>query len=352
MKAAVLHELNKPMTIEDFEIPGIGPDEVLIQVKACGVCHTDFKVIEGRIPSKVPTIIGHEVSGTIAEVGAGQRGVFTAGDAVIVGTRYRCGHCQYCMAGRENLCRARPAPASLKRTDGQEIFRWNVGGFSQYLALPGYMVFKLPEGLSLEEASVVGCRVTTAYNAVKHRGKLQPNESALVIGCGGIGLNTIQFLKCFGAYPIIAVDIAEDKLAAAKNFGATHTINASAEDPVKAVIKITGGGVDKSFEAIGNTKTADQIIQATRPGGTATIIGGLGSGPFTISSGNFVTREITITGVSSRQANDVDEVFQMAQQGRIELKSLITQSYRYEQINEALQDLEHGKLRMGISLWS
>ena len=121
---------------------------------------------------------------------------------------------------------------------------------------------------------------------------------------------------------------------------------------MKAVVKITGGGVDKAFEAIGNPKTSDQIIQATRPGGTATIIGGLGSGPFTISSGNFVTREITITGVSSRQANDVEEVFQMASAGRIELKSLITKSYRYDKINKALNDLEHGKLRMGVSLWN
>jgi Zn-dependent alcohol dehydrogenase len=220
------------------------------------------------------------------------------------------------------------------------------------VSVPAYMIFKIPDGMSMEEASVVGCRVTTAYNAVKHRGRLEPGDSALVIGCGGIGLNTIQFLRCFGAYPIIAVDIAEEKLQAAKTFGATHTINATTEDPVKAVVKLTDGGVDKSFEAIGNPKTADQIIQATRPGGTATIIGGLGNGQFTISSGNFVTREITITGVSSRQANDVEEVFQMAKLGRIELKDLITKSYRYDQINEALADLEHGKLRMAVSLWN
>jgi threonine dehydrogenase-like Zn-dependent dehydrogenase len=232
------------------------------------------------------------------------------------------------------------------------VTRWNVGGFADYVAVPGYMVFRVPDGMSLEEASVVGCRVTTAYNAVKHRGRLAPGDSALVIGCGGIGLNTIQLLKCFGAYPIIAVDIVEEKLEAAKKFGATHAILATAEDPVKAVIKLTGGGVDKAFEAIGNPKTADQIIQATRPGGTATIIGGLGNGPFTISNGRFVTSEITITGVSSRQANDVEEVFQMAKLGRIELKSLITRRYRYDQINEALADLEHGKLRMGVSLWN
>jgi Zn-dependent alcohol dehydrogenase len=263
MKAAVLHQVHDAMAIEDFEMPKISPDEVLIKVKACGVCHTDYKVIEGRIHSRLPAIIGHEVSGSIEEVGAGQRGAFKAGDAVIVGTRYRCGRCQYCVAGRENLCRSRPAPSSLMRTDGREIYRWNVGGFAQYLALPGYMVFELPEGLSLDEASIVGCRMTTAYNAVKNSAEIKPGDSALVIGCGGVGLNTIQFLRCFGAYPIIAVDIIDAKLEAAKNFGATHTINGSKEDPVKAVRDMTDGGVNKAFEALGNVKTSDQIIQAT-----------------------------------------------------------------------------------------
>src|SRR5215470_7989511 len=352
MKAAILHKVHEPLSIEDLEPPSIAEDEVLVRVAACGVCHTDLKVIEGRIPSSTPVLIGHEVSGTVEEVGEGQRGLFKPGDRVIVGMRYRCGQCQACRSGRENLCRSRPAPSSLKKKDGTLVHRWNVGGFSQLLAVPGYMLFPIPAELPLEEASLVGCRMTTAYNAVKHAADLEPGDSALVIGCGGIGLNTIQFLRCFGAYPIIAVDIVDDKLEAAKKFGATHTINASTADPVQETRKLTDGGVDKAFEAIGNPKTSDQIIQATRPGGTATIIGGLGSGPFTISSGNFVTKEITITGVSSRQANDVDEVFQMAQQGRIELKNLITKSYSYEQINEALADLEHGKLRMGVSIWN
>ena len=351
MKAAVLYEVRQPLKIEDLEIPEVRDEDVLIKVAACGVCHTDLKVIEGRNRFVPPTILGHEVAGTLEQVGAHCKD-FKVGDRVIIGMRYKCGRCRYCLQARENLCERRPAPPTMKKTDGSVVTRWNVGGFAQYVSVPAYMVFKIPDSISMEEAAVVGCRVTTAYNAVKHRGRLEPGDSALVIGCGGIGLNTVQFLKCFGAYPIIAVDIAEDKLEAAKNFGATHTINAAAEDPVKAVIKLTAGGVDKAFEAIGNTKTADQIIQATRPGGTATIIGGLGSGPFTISSGNFVTREITITGVSSRQANDVGEVFQMAELGRIELKSLLTQTYRFEQINEALADLEHGKLRMGVSLWN
>lgn len=352
MKAAVLHKVHGALSIEDFEIPAISPDEVLIKVKACGVCHTDHKVIEGRIQSRMPAIIGHEVSGTIEEVGSSQRGAFKAGDAVIVGTRYRCGHCQYCVSGRENLCRARPAPASLRRTDGQEIYRWNVGGFSQYLALPGYMVFKLPGGLSLDEASVVGCRMTTAYNAVKNSAEIKPGDSALVIGCGGVGLNTIQFLRTFGAYPIIAVDVLDAKLEAAKRFGATHTVNGSIEDPVKAVRDMTDGGVNKAFEALGNVKTADQIIQATRPGGTATIIGGLGKVPFTISDGSFTMQEIKIAGVALRRPTDVVEVLNMVRDKRVDVSGLISRRYRFDEINDAFHDLEAGKNLMGITVWN
>jgi S-(hydroxymethyl)glutathione dehydrogenase/alcohol dehydrogenase len=352
MKAAVLHKLHDPLTIEDFEMPTISPDEVLIKVKACGICHTDYKVIEGRIHSRMPAIIGHEVSGTIEEVGSGQREAFKPGDPVIVGTRYRCGHCQYCVAGRENLCRARPDPASLKRTDGKEIYRWNVGGFAQYLALPGYMVFKLPAGLSLDEASIVGCRMTTAYNAVKNSAEIEPGDSALVIGCGGVGLNTIQFLRCFGAFPIIAVDIIDAKLEAAKRFGATHTIDATKDDPVKAVRDLTDGGVTKAFEALGNVKTANQIIQATRPGGTATIIGGLGKAPFTISDGSFTMQEIKIAGVALRRPTDVIEVLRMVRDKRVDVSGLVSRRYRFDEINDAFDDLKAGKNLMGITVWN
>jgi S-(hydroxymethyl)glutathione dehydrogenase/alcohol dehydrogenase len=352
MKAAVLYKVHDPLSIEDFEMPSIASDEVLIKVKACGICHTDYKVIEGRIHSRMPAIIGHEVSGTIEEVGASQRGAFKAGDAVIVGTRYRCGHCQYCIGGRENLCRSRPNPSSLKRTDGKEIYRWNVGGFAQYLALPGYMVFKLPEGLSLDEASIVGCRMTTAYNAVKNSAEIKPGDSALVIGCGGVGLNAIQFLRTFGAYPIIAVDVLDAKLVAAKKFGATHTINASKDDPVKAVRDLTDGGVNKSFEALGNVKTSDQIIQATRPGGTATIIGGLGKVPFTISDGSFTMQEIKIAGVALRRPTDVIEVLHMVRDKRVDVSGLVSRRYRFDEINDAFHDLEAGKNLMGITVWN
>ncbi len=352
MKAAVLYEARQPLKIEELEMPALHDEDVLIKTFACGVCHTDLKVAEGRSRLKPPTVLGHEVSGTIERVGSRCRDFFNEGDRVIIGMRYKCGRCRYCLAARENLCANRPAPPTLQKTDGTAVNRWNVGGFAEYVSVPGYMVFKIPDSISMEEASVIGCRVTTAYNAVKHVAELAPGDSALVIGCGGIGLNAIQLLKCFGAYPIIAVDVIDHKLKEAKKFGATHAIHAGSEDPVPLVKRLTDGGVDKAFEAIGNPKTSDQIIQSTRPGGTATIIGGLGSAPFTISSGSFVTKEITIKGVSSRRATDVVEVLQMVHEGRIDVKSLITKKYGYGQINEALDDLEHGRLLMGISMWN
>lgn len=360
MKAAVFYEVGQPLKIEDFEIPAVGDDEVLIRVAACGVCHADLQVVDGRMPLAVagratittPVIIGHEVSGTIERVGANQRNFFKSGDRVIVGMRYRCGRCRYCIAGRENLCRNRPAPSPVKRKDGALVNRWNVGAFADYLSVPGYMVFRIPEELDLEESSLIGCRVTTAYNAVKHGAEMEPGDSALVIGCGGVGLNTVQFLRCFGAYPIIAVDIMDEKLKAAKRFGATHTINASNDDPIEATKLLTDEGVDKAFEATGTTKAADQIIRATRPGGTAVIIGGLRGVPFTISDISFAINEIKVTGVASRRSNDVLEVLQMVKDHRVELRSLITKRYKFEEINAAVEDLEKGRNLMSITLWN
>lgn len=350
MKAAVLYEGGQPLRIEELEVPSVADDEVLIRVSVCGVCHTDLKVAEGSGPFQSPTILGHEVSGTIERVGRGQQPFFKEGQRVIVGRRYRCGRCRYCEGGRANLCSNPPRPSSLKSMQGNQVHRWNIGGFVQYLPVPGYLVCPVPDELSLEESCLIGCRVTTAYNAVKHRAQLEPGDSALVIGCGGVGLNTIQFLRCFGAYPIVAVDVINTKLEAAKRFGATHAVNAKKDDPVEATKSITGGGVDKSFEAIGNPKTADQIVRATRPGGTAVIIGGL-SLPFTITDTSFSRKEINVTGVASRQANDVEEVINMVKDHRIELKGLISKKYAFEQINEALEDLAKGRLLMGITLW-
>ena len=168
MKAAVLYEAQKPLQIEEMEMPSIGDGDVLIRVAACGVCHTDLKAVEGTTPFRSPSLLGHEVSGTIEQVGRDQRATFKEGDRVIVGMRYKCGRCRYCMAGRENLCSNRPRPAPRIKIDGGMVYPWNVGGFTQYLPAPGYMVYKIPEGLTLEEASLIGCRVTTAFNAVKH----------------------------------------------------------------------------------------------------------------------------------------------------------------------------------------
>ncbi len=351
MKAAVLYGPHQPLQMEELEKPDVDDNDVLIKVAVSGVCHTDLGCVEGVIPPRAPTVLGHEVAGIVEGVGRLQRNAFKEGDRVIVGMRYKCGRCRYCMAGRDNLCQNVPVSPPLKKGDGTVINRWNVGGFAEYVAVPGYMVYGLPEEVGLEEACIVGCRVTTAYNAVKHGAELEAGESALVLGCGGVGLNTIQILKCFGAYPIIAVDVLEEKLEAAKRYGATHTIDATKDDPVEATRAITDGGADKSFEAIGNPKTADQCVGAIRPGGTAVLIGALVGRPVTISDGSFAFKEKRVTGVAMRRANDVTEVLELARQGRIDLKSLITKKYDHEKINDTLADLGAGKLIMGVTLW-
>ena len=177
MKAAVLLEARQPLRIEELEMPDVDDEDVLIKVAACGVCHTDLKVVEGRNRFTPPTILGHEVAGTIEQVGARCQD-FKVGDRVIIGMRYKCGRCRYCLTARENLCERRPAPPALRKPDGTSVTRWNVGGFAEYVSVPGYMAFRIPNGMSMEEASIVGCRVTTAYNAVKHRGRLEPGDSA------------------------------------------------------------------------------------------------------------------------------------------------------------------------------
>ena len=359
MKAAVFYGANETLKLEDHEIPTTGNDEVLIKVAACGVCHADLHVMNGRMPLAIegrktvapPMVLGHEISGTIEHVGGNTRSCFKAGERVIVGTRYKCGICRYCLAGRDNLCGNRPSPPPVRRKDGTAINRWNVGGFAEYVSVPGYMVFRIPDRLPLEVASIIGCRVTTAYNAVKHGAKLAPGDSALVIGCGGLGLNTVQFLRCFGAHPIIAVDVNDAKLRAARRFGATHAINAGADDPVEVTKSLTGGGVDKAFEAVGNTEAADQIIRATRPGGTAVISGGLRGVPLTISDISFAINEINVTGVASRRATDVLEVLRMIEDGRLEVEGLVSSKYAYESINTAFADLARGDILIGITLW-
>ena len=352
MKAAVMQGIDQDLAIEEFNSPEVSDDDVLLQVAACGVCHTDLKVQDGSIPTSLPAVLGHEVSGVVAGAGKSQREHFKEGDRVAVGMRFRCGRCEFCITGLPNLCQRMPLGSPYVRPDGEEVTRWNVGGFTQMLSVPAYMVFHLPDGVGLEESSIVGCRVTTAYNAVKNGAQLAPGESAMVVGCGGVGLNIIQMLRLFGAYPIVAVDVAGSKLEAAISYGATHIVNASSEDPVEATMEITKGGARKTFEAIGNPATADQIVRATRPTGTATIVGAMPPGPITINDSRFPFKEIKVTGVAMRRTSDVTEVLDLVAQSRIELGSFITKRYGFERINEAIDDVHHGNVLMGITLWN
>lgn len=349
MKVAALFEKKTPLRILETEMPNYAEDEVLIKVSACGVCHSDLKVMHGELPYDKPSVLGHEISGVIESVGSRCKMGFKQGDKVIVGLRYKCGVCSYCMTGRENLCMNMPSPSDLRANDGSAVHRWILGGFAQHLAVPEYTVVRLPDGLPVPESSLLGCRVTTAYNAIINAADFKMGESALVIGCGGVGLNLIQLLSLFGGYPIIGVDLVPSRLEAAKKFGATHTIDASkVSSVVESVKAITGLGVDKSFEAIGLAKTSDQAVQSVRPGGTAVWVGAP-TGQLLLSDAGFAFNEVKIAGVRRRRRADLEQVLALAARGKINPKELVTNSYRLEEINEAYEDLEKRRIgTMGI----
>jgi len=357
MKAAVLRAIGEPLRIEDVTLDAPKLREVVVRIAAVGVCHSDLHVLEGSLPNPLPMVLGHEPAGIVERVGSEVRHV-AVGDHVIGCLSMFCGTCEYCMGGRPYLCEdeatRRRADEPPRLANGAEAIGQfaNLGAFAERILVHENALVRIRPDVALDRAALIGCGVTTGLGAVFNRARVRAGQSVVVIGCGGIGLSVVQGCRIAGAGKIIAVDTVPWKLDLATRLGATGVVNAGEGNPVPPIVAMTAGGVDVAFEAIGNAKTSDQIIQATRPGGTATIIGGLGSGPFTISSGSFVTNEIAIKGVSSRRANDVVEVLQMVQDGRIDVKSLITKKYGHEQINEALEDLEHGKLLMGISMWN
>src|SRR2546425_4324232 len=244
MKAAVLSAVDGPLTIEDIPTPAPQAGEVLVRVAACGVCHTDLHVIKGEVQFPLPCVLGHEISGVVEAVAADVK-TTQPGDAVVCSFIMPCGVCHYCVRGRDDLCETFFAmnrlrgtlydgSSRLHRRDGTTLAMYSMGGLAEYAVVPASDVFPAPPGVPLTDACILGCAMMTAYGAVKHQARVQPNETVAVIGTGGVGSNVIQIAKTFGAGQIIAVDVRDDKLEAAPGLGATHTVNAPREEAVAA----------------------------------------------------------------------------------------------------------------------
>jgi 6-hydroxycyclohex-1-ene-1-carbonyl-CoA dehydrogenase len=333
MKAAVFHAANQPLAIEEIPTPTPGAGEVLIKVAGCGVCHTDLHYIDHGVPTfkKPPLVLGHEVSGTVAGVGAGVT-QWKEGARVLLPAVYGCGQCAMCRTGRENIC------------EKMMMFGNNVdGGYAEYMLAPAKDVIALPDELPLIESSIIADAVTTPYHAVVNRGQVKPGDSVVVVGCGGIGLNLVQVASAVGA-KVIAVDVIDSKLEWATKLGAQATINAKNVERVdKEVRKLTGGGgADIGFEAIGNPTTQAQTFACLRAGGRFVAVG-YSDKPMTLDTGRVMYREMEIVGSLGCRAVDYPRVLELARQGKIKVKELVTAQFPLDQINAAFDTLRRGE---------
>jgi succinate semialdehyde reductase (NADPH) len=357
MKAAVLTEVGGHLAIEDIPTPHPKAGEVLVQVAACGVCHTDLHVIKGEVAFPLPAVLGHEISGRVAAVAPDVKGL-RPGNAVVCGFIMPCGFCYHCVRGRDDLCETFFAMNRLKgtlydgesrlhRADGSPLAMYSMGGLAEYAVVPATDVFPAPAHVPLADACILGCAMMTAYSALKNQARLQPNETVAVVGTGGVGSNVIQLARVFGASQIIAVDIRDDKLETARALGATHGVNAAKDDPVAAVMALTAGrGVEVAIEALGRPETVVNAFMMTRDGGRLVVIG---IAPGTTTAGieitRLVRRGIALMGsYGSRVRTDMPDVLGLAAHGLISASRPITRRYRLEHADEAYAALNRGEI--------
>src|SRR5437868_10028231 len=275
--AAVLYEAKKPLVIEEVELLDPGPHEVQVRWVANGVCHSDYHLMSGDVPHPLPVVLGHEAAGVVERVGSGVTSV-KPGDHVCSSYIPSCGKCGYCINGQPTLCALRDSPRWFM-LDGTARFRKNgvdlhhylqVAGYATHAVLPEPSVIPIRKDAPLDVACLVSCGVLAGAGPVFNRAKVPPGASVAVFGCGGVGLNTIQAARMVGAGKIIAVDVNPQKLTWAEEFGATHVVDASKEDPVARVPAIGGtGGVDFALEMGGTQATIEQAVLPTHRRGTA-----------------------------------------------------------------------------------
>ena len=364
MKAAVLTALNTPLQILDVQQEGPKAGEVRVKMKATGVCMSDWHVMNGDWPSKLPIVPGHEAAGIIEELGPGV-GKVKRGDHVIFSFRPHCGHCVYCSKGRSVLCvgHADSPPYALydsttrMKVNGEAVNQMaRIGTFSEYVVCSEENVVPIRKDMPWAQAALVGCSVATGFGSVARHAKVEAGATVLVIGCGGVGLNIVQTAKLVGAKAIIAVDLLDNKLAYAKAFGATHTINAKTENVIKIVRGLTGGlGVDYAFDAIGSEITATQIVDAVAPGGHAVMVRIPAiSVKVPVSPFMMVFQEKSLTGsfYGSVQPNlDFPVLCDLYMDKKLNLDDLISRTYKLSEINEGFDQLRAGSVARGVVMF-
>ena len=346
MKAAVMRAIGEPLRIEDIQVDGPGLREVLVRTAATGVCHSDLHVLEGSLPTALPTVLGHEPAGVVEAVGAEVRHV-APGDHVIGCLSAFCGACEYCLAGRPNLCegeatmRRAGEPPRLSK-DGEPIVQFvHLSAFAERMLVHENALVRIRRDVPLDRAALIGCGVTTGLGAVFNTARLPAGRTAAIIGCGGIGLSVVQGCRIAGAARIVAVDTAAWKLDLAARLGATDVIDADAGNSVPAVVEMTSGGVDYAFEAIGTPATVRQAVRMTRKGGTIVMIGVVPAGTsIELPGADIVLREKRILGCmmgSNRFRTDMPRYIELYRRGQLRLDEMISARLPLDRVNEALE---------------
>ncbi len=351
MKAAILTAPGQPLSVEDVVISNPGPREVLIRTAACGLCHSDLHFIEGTYPHPLPAIPGHEAAGIVEAIGSEVRTV-KVGDAVVTCLSAFCGHCEYCVTGRLSLCvsgdtrrQAGDLPR-ITRPDGSVVNQMlNLSAFAEMMLIHENACVAINPDMPLDRAAVIGCAVTTGAGTIFNACKVTPGETVVVVGCGGVGLATINAAKIAGAGRIIAADPMPEKRALAMKLGATDTVDAMASDAAGQILEMTKGGVDHAIEAVGRPASAALAVASLKRGGTATILGMMplnervSLGAFDLLSGKKL--QGALMG-ANRFPVDIPRLVDFYLRGLLDLDSIVAETIPLSAINDGFDKMKSG----------
>ena len=332
MKAAVLRGADRALEVMEVPTPSPGPGEVLVRVVGCGMCHTDLHYLDHGVKTfkEPPIILGHEAAGTVEKLGDGS-GDVAEGDRVLIPAVLSCGTCRYCRRGRENIC------------DNLVMLGNNMdGAYAEFVVVPASQLIAVPASIPLERASIIADAVSTPYHAVKHRGRVQPGDIVAVVGCGGVGLNVVQCATLAGAR-VIAIDVSEQRLDIARTLGAVETVNPNEVERIdRHVRKLTDGGVDVAFEAIGNPKTIRVAFSLLRRGGRLCVIG-YSADEVTLSAAKLMYFELEVVGSLGCGAGEYPEIIGLVEAGRLRLDIIVSGCIPLDDINDGFDRLRRGE---------
>ena len=357
MRAAIFVGEGRPLAVEDVTPLPPGPKDVTVQVLASGVCHSDLSIVNGYVPLPPPSILGHEGAGVVLEVGSEVTRV-QPGDKIIASFIPGCGVCFYCLHDRANLCEQMWAfsvvPRATRPDGSVATAMTGLGTFSDVMTIHERSVVKVETDLPAEQLALIGCGVTTGVGAALNTARVEPGSTVAVVGCGGVGTAVIQGARIAGARQIIAIDILAHKLDTARHFGATDVLLSSDGDPVKAIKKLSGGGVDYAFDAVGNTTLSAQCFYALAPRGLAVIVGAIPGGQkLELEPGHFYVEKM-ITGSimgSNRFHIDAPHYLELYRQGRLDLDAMISARVSLEETEDALAAMEAGEVTRSVIMF-